>query len=263
MNKCYFYIIAIILFLSGCSAVQAQEKKIVEGMGKVQISDDMSPAVARERALQEARLDALRKAGVAEYISETSALFQESNQEKMDQLFSSIINVETRGEVAEFTVVKEEKKTEYGQWFQEVVIEAVVYLHAEKPDPGFRADVKGVREMYYHGDALTFQAYPYQDAFLRVFVLTAAHAEQLFPNAWEKQHKIMAGTTQNFPPGGKVDYTLESEKQKEVNYIFFLFTKHDFVPPQDTSLNAFWRYIANIPVSEKHVQVESILIRKP
>lgn len=261
--KHWHFIITIVLILMGFSALQAQEKKIVEGMGKVQISDDMSPAVARERALQEARLDALRKAGVAEYISETSALFQESNQEKMDQLFSSIINVETRGEVAEYTVVKEEKKTEYGQWFQEVVIEAVVYVHAEKPDPGFRADVKGVREIYYLNDNLTFDAYPYQDAYLRVFILTSTHADQLFPNEWEKQYRVTAGKSHSFPSGGRVDYKMETEKQKEVNYIFFLFTKRDFAPPQDNSLNAFWRYVANIPVSEKHVQVESILIRKP
>lgn len=261
--KYWCFFITIIFTLISSSALQAQERKVVVGVGKVQISDDMSPAVARERALQEARLDALRKAGVAEYVSESSALFQESDQTKTDQLFSSIINVETRGEIAEYKVSHEEKKTEYGYWFQEVVIEAVVYLHTEKPDPSFRAEVKGVREIYYLNDNLTFEVYPSQDAYLRVFILNALHADQLFPNSWEKQHRITAGKSHSFPISGNVDYILETEKQKEVNYIFFLFSKRDFAPPQDNSLNAFWRYIANIPVSEKHVQVESVLIRKP
>jgi hypothetical protein len=262
MNNKHLYLISILLYLAGClQGLHAQEKKVVEGVGRIQISEDMTMSQAKERALQEARLDALRKAGVAEIVSETSALFQESTLEKTDQLFSSIIQVDMRGEVADIKVLREEKKAEYGQWFQEVVIEATVYLHAESPDPNFRAEVSGVREVYYSGDALTFDAYPFHDAYLRVFVVSAERAELLFPNAWEKNHALTAGKKQTFPPSGKVDYFMESEKQKEVNYILFLFTKRDFVPPQDTSLNAFWRYVANIPLSEKHVQVESILIR--
>ena len=114
------WVISICFFVA--STVTAQQKKKLENVkGQWVISNDITPVQARENAIYEAKVEALRQAGVPEFVSQSNLMYRADNQKHFSELFASLTSVDVSGEISEFKVTKEEKRiTEFGNILYEV-----------------------------------------------------------------------------------------------------------------------------------------------
>lgn len=254
----------VLLLLLCSSLVRGQETKKLENIkGEWIISNDITPTQARENAVNEAKSEALRKAGASEYITASNILYQADKKTQTKEVFESLTTVDVTGEIAEFSVVKEDKrKDELGNLIYEVWIDATVSIHKTTKDAGFNIDVSGVRESYLSPDKLTFEIKPWKDGFLTVFILSENESGLLFPNNIEKQEKLEAGKTYKFPKSKALDYEVTSKNAVEVNYLLLLYTKQEIPFVADQTTENILRFIAKINPSEKCLKSYSFLIKK-
>lgn len=242
----------------------AQEMKKVEGIkGEWIISNDITPVQARERAIDQAKAEALRRAGVPEYVVESNLLYQTEKNSTLKDIHESWTSIDVSGEIAEFKVVNEEKrKNEFGNLMYEVWINATVVLHKSSKDPGFNMQVNGIHESYHSPEELVFDIIPSKEGFLNIFILGDDESVHLYPNKFEKPEKFEGGTSYKFPRSKALDYEVSSEDRMEVNYVVLLYTKEE-IPFRDaeTSENIL-QFIARIDPSQKCLKSYSILIRK-
>ena len=259
----YFYLSLLVLSL-GTSAVFAQQKmKVQQVKGEWEVSNDITPVQARENAIHQAKAEALRLAGVPELVSASSVLYRSENQDRMKELFESLTTVDVSGELAEVTIMKEEKKlNELGNIMYRVWIDATVVVHKNPKDPSFAMDVKGVRESYTSPDKLTFEVQPWKDGYLTVFILSDKEGVQLFPSKLERQEKLLAREKYEFPKSHGLDYEVSTERETEVNYLLLLYTKDEMPFMKEQTAQNILFYISAIDPPRKYLKTYSLLIKK-
>jgi len=246
------------------SITHGQETRKLQSIkGEWVISNDITPIQARENAINLAKVEALRKAGVPEYVAESNVMYKSENQMQLKEIFESLTTIDVLGEISEFSVVKEEKKVnEFGNVLYEVWIDATVSIHKNSKDPGFNLEVKGVRESYLSPDKLTFEVKPWKDGFLTIFILSEKESGVIFPNSLERQEKLNGLVTYSFPKSKALDYEVTSDNSVEVNYLLLLYTKQEIPFVADQTPENILRFIAKIDRSEKCLKSYSILIKK-
>lgn len=256
------WITSVCLFV--VSVVTGQQTKQLDNVkGQWVISNDITPVQAREYAINQAKVEALRQGGVPEFVSESELIYKSEKPMQLKEFYESLTTVDVGGEISEFTIVKEEKKiNEFGNLLYQVWINATVLIHETTKDSGFNIEVKGVRESYSSPDQLIFEIKPWKEGYLTVFILSENESGLLFPNRLERQEKLEAQKTYKFPKSNALDYEVTSENSVEINYLLLLYTKKEipFVPEQ-TPENIL-RFIAKIDPSEKCLKSYSLLIKK-
>jgi hypothetical protein len=262
-SKEMYWITGICLLVTTMSVAQ-QTTKTLEGVkGQWVISDDITPTEAREIAISQAKVEALRMAGVPEFVSESNVTYKAEKVMEPKEVFESLTTVDVSGEISEFSIVKEEKRlTDLGSFIYEVWINATVVIHSKARDPGFNMDVKGVRESYASPDKLTFEFKPWKDGFLTIFIISEKESGVLYPNRLEKKEKLVGQTSYSFPRSKALDYEVTTEGTIEVNYLLLLYTKQDIPFNADQTPENILRFIARIEPSEKCLKSFSLLIKK-
>lgn len=206
----------------------AQETVKVEFVkGSAFVVGDISENQARRQAINAAKLEALRQAGIQEHISAYEALYTSQVNNDFSQFFSSDAFQEIQGAVKLTEIVNESKSIDKatGLIRYEVTLHAEVIKYTGLPDPAFDAVVEGVKAVYGHGELLEFLVKTTTDAWLHVFNLTENESYLMFPNRYESNNHLKAGITYTFPQA-KIDYRLEaSNNGYEVNRLVFVFTK--------------------------------------
>jgi len=252
------------IYLLGASFVSAQQVKKLEGIkGQWVISNDITPVRARENALNQAKVEALRQSGIPEFISESNLMYKSEKQLEFKEFYESLTSVDIAGEISEFTIIKEEKKVnEFGNLLYEVWINATVSIHKTTKDSGFNIEVKGVRESYYSPDKLIFEIKPWKEGYLTVFILSEDESGLLFPNSLERQEKLVAQKTYNFPKSKSLDYEVSTIKSVEINYLLLLYTKNEIPFLSEETPENILKFIARIDPFEKCLKSYSLLIKK-
>src|SRR5688572_32648549 len=96
----------IVILCASCCL--AQEIKEVEGIkGEWIISNDITPIQARAYAIDQAKAEALRNAGIAEYVAETNLLYMTEKDAEVKDIHNSLTSVDVSGEISAFEVIKE------------------------------------------------------------------------------------------------------------------------------------------------------------
>jgi hypothetical protein len=246
------------------SVVTAQQTKKLEGVkGEWVVSNDITITQARENAINQAKVEALRLAGVPEYVSESNLTYKTEKEIELKELHQSLTTVDVTGEISEFKVINEEKKVnEFGNVLYTVWINATVTIHESSKDPGFNIEVKGIHESYSSPDKLVFEIKPWKEGYLTVFILSENESGQLFPNRLEKQEKLEAQKTYVFPKSKALDYEVTTESGVEVNYLLLLYTKNDIPFLMEQTSENILKFIATIAPSEKCLKSYSLLIKK-
>ena len=246
------------------STAFAQQKSKVENVkGEWVVSNDITIIQARENALNQAKVEALRQAGVPEFVSESNLMFRSEKKEQMKEFFESLTTIEVSGEISEFSIRSEEKKlNQFGNLLYEVLIDATVILHKSTKDPGFNFEVKGVREQYYSPDKLTIEIKPWKEGYLSIFILNEKESGQIFPNTLEKQEKLASQQNYFFPKSNALDYEVSSESSVEINYLLLLYTKQEIPFVREQTSENILRFIAGINPAEKCLKTYSLLIKK-
>ncbi|MDR1556125.1 MAG: DUF4384 domain-containing protein [Tannerellaceae bacterium] len=224
MMKAIYFVCALLLAM-GAGAQQTVHIK--NAVGTCVIAN-ISPEKAKETALFNARLDALRKAGIAEN------LIVDITQ--MGEVFLETSNLEIGGSITGFDLVSDDVKfiEEGGAkvLIAEVVINATVIKYDKESDPSFRIQVQGIKSAYREKETLTFSVTPYQNGYLRIFLFEEdGTGDQLYPDKEKEPDMLLSKDgTIKFPLNGQYYYRLEKSdrtKAKEINRILFLFLKDD------------------------------------
>jgi hypothetical protein len=242
----------------------AQQKKKVEHVkGEWVVSNDITPMQARESAIQQAKIEALRQAGVPEIISESNLKYYSEEPDRMKELFESLASTAISGEVSEFKIVKEEKKlNEYGNIIYDVWLDATVVIYQGVKDQGFNMEVKGIRESYASPEPLTFDVTPWKEGYLTAFILSESESSQLYPNDSERQDKLVAQTPYHFPRLKAVEYEVSTENSAEINYIVLLYTKQEVPFMKEPTQQNILKFIASIDPGQKSLKSYAFLIKK-
>ena len=117
------------------SAVAQDIITVTGAKGSGIIAGTITPAQARQEAINQAKVEALRKAGVTENLQSYQSLFKSEVDNDFTEFFSSDVQAELQGAVKDYTIVKEENKVDGSVFFIEVTIDATVILYDAKPDP--------------------------------------------------------------------------------------------------------------------------------
>jgi len=219
-NKVLFFL--LVLSLPTFAQKTIQVKSII---GTAYISGDISPKQAKIQALNDAKINALKAAGIGEHISSYQMLFSSQQKNDFSQFFSSDVQTEIQGAVQQYTITSERVycKSEF-EIVSEVTIDATVIAYDTKPDNSFDTHIEGIKSNYNNDDKLQFTLKTTQDCYVTVFNITDKEAFLLYPNAYERQKKIEALATQTFPTV-KIDYALHTDLRQETNRLIFVCTK--------------------------------------
>lgn len=253
----------LIVFIISTSLYAQQKKRVQQVKGEWVLSDDITPTQARENAINQAKLEALRKAGVPEMISESNLHYNGGDADHLKELFESLTTVAISGEVSAFKITKEDKKiNQFNAVVYEVWIDATVLVHKGEKDQGFNFDVKGIRESYASPDILTFEIKPWKEGYLTVFIVSEKESNQLFPNSSERQMKLEAQKNYSFPLSRGLDYEVSTEVALEINYLVLLYTKQEIPFTKEPTSQNILKFIAGLDPGEKCMKTFSLLIKK-
>lgn len=250
-------------FLLPLGLLSQKKVKLESVVGEWVLSNDITLPQAREKAINQAKVEALRLAGVPESIFDSSISFKSDKQGEMKEVFESLTSVNTFGEILDFDVETEGKiVNEFGNVIYKVTIDATIIVHNEAADRSFVFEVNGIRDKYQSLDKLVFEITPRQDGYMQVFILEEDDANMLFPNMYEPQELLKGNVTVKFPRSKGFDYEVSSKTSNELNHLIFCFTKNDIPFAETESLSSILRFIGSISPPQKSVQAFTILIQK-
>ena len=196
-------ILLCIVFLSvGSLSFAGDIVKVRHATGRWEVSGDITMAEAEERALNEAKKDALRKAGVMEKVWSVFGQVTTESGSKFDEAFSSVSVLALNG-----LVNITDKKTE-DVWdpaarklFKVVTINADVTRNEQQEDPSYLLDVTGIEPVYKESEPFTCSVKVYgADSYLKFFWFGEDGASMIYPNSYEGNQIFRAGETYSFRP---------------------------------------------------------------
>ncbi len=261
----------LLLFLLFTFQLAAQKtEKIKNIKGSAFISGDVSPNQAKAKALNDAKLNALKAAGIGENIKSYELLFTSQQNNDYSQFFNSDIQSEIQGAVQSFDIVKEETiQKSSDETVVEVTIDATVIMYASTSDVKFDEYIEGIKVVYTNEDKLVFSVKTTLPCYLTIFNITDIEASVLYPNSYEKQELLNESILYSFPTVESIDYTLHTDmNQTEVNRLIFVFTKTKipFIKMDKDQLitqqESIFTWIYSIMPDQRKVEYRALTIQK-
>ena len=172
--------------LSAARALYAGETvKVRNATGRWEVSGDITLIEAEERALNEAKKDALRKAGVMENVWSVFGQVSTESGSEFDEAFSSVSVLALNG-----LVNITDKKTE-DVWdpvakklFKVVTIDANVTKDDVQEDKSYLLEVTGIEPVYKESEPFTCNIRVHgADANIKLFVFGTDGASRVYPNS--------------------------------------------------------------------------------
>ncbi|MBP9995268.1 MAG: hypothetical protein KBT67_10130 [bacterium] len=261
-----FFVRTFVLFLLMTSGpMMFGQKDVVRNVkaeGSWDVVGDVSPAMAKEKALFEAKKNALRKAGLPTDVRSMSFSSIAKGEQKYDEEdFTQINSVFIGGSV---TLKKEpEFKSNYDGNYYTITASIVADVISEKGrDPEFVLDVNGFDFYYKNDDKLTFSVKPYKDCYLRVFWFTnttTGEGDLLYPiDAFNNDIVLKEKTAYDFPLSSeyevakkRISYRLHIEGDRETNFIFIVATKKKIPYIGEVNYQNFFKWYHEIDADEK------------
>lgn len=230
MKSVFLARVGLILLLLNIIGLRVYAQNIIEVKGIVgesEIVGRISESEARQAAINNAKVDALRKAGVGEYLKTYENLFRSETNNDFSEFFSTDTHAELQGAIQNYQIVNEKRKLDptTNLFMYEVTLNASVILYSSKPDPTFNVKVEGVKGVYEEGEDLAFSIFSTKECFLHIFSISDGYTCLLYPNSIENQKLIEANKKISFPLG-IMEYPLfKSGQTPEVTRVVFVFTK--------------------------------------
>ena len=228
MKKLYLFIIATSILFQNCNLF-AQEKvneiALKNIQGKAIGNNNESVNQVLQRAVNNAKIEALRKAGIEENIASFSNYFQSENNNTYEELFTSDILSDIRGAVKNVEITDTVIDiNQFKQLTVQVKINCVVVKYLSNKDLSFDVFVDGIG-MYYPSETnLIFRVKSTKDAYVNIFLFNETEAYQLFPSKYESSFLLKKNMEYNFPTE-LVDYILYTNKKSEAHRMIMVFTK--------------------------------------
>jgi hypothetical protein len=249
-----------LLFLSTTSFAQKNILKVTNVTGQAFINELITPKQARELALNEAKSNALRKAGIGEYIKNNLTLLSSTVGDKYDEYINTEQQSQLEGTVLDYVITDESKFINSEKLLVvSITINATVMKYETKPDVNFDVRLFGVKSVYKNRDNLAFTVQPSIDCYLNFFSWVDNESSLIYPNEREKSTLLKAASTSKFPVFEGIDYKLIlTHKENEKGRFIFVFTKTPmkFIQKdadQNTTPDEIISWINAIPLDQKKV----------
>ena len=158
--------IFVFTFLLFCRIGGYTQVKVREAIGRWEVTKDISLAEAEEKALFEAKRDALRQAGVEDEVAYSFLEIQGVDTSFYKRVYNYIGRGEIRGivQVSQKTVRKI-----YEEVAERLFVEVRIRAKVKKPlqrDPGFKIELEGLHNTYRQGEVLSFSCRVFKDCYL-------------------------------------------------------------------------------------------------
>lgn len=253
--------------LSAAGALYAGETvKVRNATGRWEVSGDITLIEAEERALNEAKKDALRKAGVMENVWSVFGQVSTESGSEFDEAFSSVSVLALNG-----LVNITDKKTE-DVWdpvakklFKVVTIDANVTKDDVQEDKSYLLEVTGIEPVYKESEPFTCTIRVHgADSYIKFFWFGEDGASMVYPNSYEENRIFRAGETFTFPVSDKIDLVMEkTDKSKEVEKvnIIIVATKKDFPYIGETDYQSILTWLFRLPADQRTFYYNMTLIR--
>jgi hypothetical protein len=231
MRQFYTVIILSILFFFLNNSLNAQEKineiVLTKVVGVAIGNNNESIDEIIQRAVSEAKIEALKQAGVEENISSFTDYFKTENNDTYEELFTSDVLSDIRGAVKAVEIL-ETKKTfdEFGKLNIEVSINCTVVKYNTNKDLSFDVWIEGIGKYYQNESKLIFKVKSSKEAYVNIFIFNDEEAYKLFPNELENFF-LLEKNKQYIFPTYKADYILETNKKSIVHRVILVFTKDE------------------------------------
>ena len=243
----------------------AQNKRVKDVTGRCEVTRDLSLAQAEQKALEDAKLNAMRKAGVSERLWSVTGLINEDDGSEFSQVLSRMTTLEINGLITVRYVVYSEEVID-GRRYAVATIDADVKLVDTKVDLTFQMEVNGIKGVYESGENMTFTVKLYgHDAWLRVFWFDESGGMLLYPSSYDSDAPLKKDKEYAFPLNPSIDYVMEkldkSHKMETIN-IIAVATKRNIPFIEDAvTFDSVLKWLYTIPADERTAYREAIIIQ--
>ncbi|MDP2884256.1 MAG: DUF4384 domain-containing protein [Ignavibacteria bacterium] len=176
----------------------------------------------RSKALNNARAEALAKAGI-EVRSSDARLVSETKNELID-FYSKFAETSTKGIILDERIIRESepKKVKGFSYEIEIEIEVIVALQIGEPDRGFEVNIESSEEAVKEGESFTLTVVTTKDGYLTIFNVYRDSLSVVFPNSIDKANRIIANKSFVFPPSKAYDLQLSVPQGKQTSEEMFI-----------------------------------------
>jgi len=260
------FILLAICLLSFSFSYAGDVVKVRKAVGRWEVSDDITPKQAEEKALNEAKKEALRMAGVMENVWSVFGQVTSDNGTEFAEAYSSVSMLAISG------MVNVTDKTVEDIWdpgikrnFKVVTIDALVTKDETQEDKAYALEVTGIEPVYRQNETLkcSFKVHG-TDSYLKFFWFGDDGAALIYPNDYEGNQLFKAGETYSFPVTDAIDLVLEkSDKTKDVERvnIIVVATKKDYPYMSNYDYQSILTWIYNLPADQRTLFYQLTLIR--
>ncbi len=242
----------------------AQKTVKVKGVeGRWQVSDNITLKEAEERALMEAKKEALRKAGVMENVWSVFGQITQDNGTEFEEAYSQM-NVLAIGGMVNVTkqTVKEVWDVNLHALYKVVTIDAEVKKE-DKVDSSYALEVKDIAPLYKEGDKFTCRLKVHgTDSYLKFFWFDSTGGSLLYPNSYEGNSLLEAGKEYGIPFSNAVDYLMEKrgEESEKIN-MMLVATKENIPFTEEVTYQNVLKWIYSIPGDQRCAAYDMVLIK--
>ena len=240
--------------------------RVRKAEGRWEVSGDISAVQAEERALMEAKKEALRKAGVMESVWSVMGQVTSSDGINFSEAYSSVSTFSINGLV---NVI--DKKVEdvwdpnLKRLFKVVTIEANVTKDDVKEDLAYKLEVNGMEPVYKENDIFkcSFNLYG-TDSYVKVFWFTNDDADILYPNDYEGDMLFKAGETYSIPVTDAIELVMaKSDPSVATEFInvVVVATKKNYPYLGKMDMMSILSWIYSIPADQRVVFHDSTIIK--
>ena len=199
----------------------AQNKRVRNITGRCEVTRDISLAQAEERALEDAKLNAMRKAGVSERLWSVTGLINEDDGSEFSQVLSRMTTLEVNGLIT-VKEVNYSEETIDGRRYAVATIDADVKIVDTEVDLTFQMEVDGLKNVYGNGEAMSFKVCIYgHDAYLTIFWFDDNGGSLIYPSEFDSRMQFRKNAEYTFPLNQGIEYVMEkldkSHKMETIN----------------------------------------------
>ena len=224
--------------------------KVNDVVGRYVLSNDITPKQAKEFALEEAKKNALIKAGIPEFVMTNN---------KISDIFKKFTTAEISGTVSRiYKKTISETKDVFGNIVYEATITADVIKYETSIDPAFTFLIQGIDKVYNVNDHVTFTCKPFSDGYLHIFQIIDTLSSLVFPNVYEKDNSVLKNKSIRFPRLNGLAYSLD---QAEENNLIFVFTKKNIVFNNKETIEGIFEWIYKIKPDQRQIQIFNVIVK--
>lgn len=241
--------------------------KVYGVIGTAYLNERITQIEAKEEALKDAQRNALKKAGVGEYMRSNVLLISSTKNDINSDFLSSEYESQLEGAILDFKIdTFFTEKMPNNLFLTTIIIDATVIKYTSKPDMNFDVKLFGVKNVYNNNEKLNFSVITSIDSYLHLFSFIEDSATLLYPNSYESGVLLKKGLTFLFPMS-RIDYVLTaSNKKNEKGRLIYVFTKtpikyFQMDESQTTKPENIYTWINSIPLDQKKVITSPILIQ--